>query len=175
MTDTSGPNLRANDPHSRQPVHFDCLIYEGLSELTWWGSRLFTEPVRVAGSAVFNGDYYDVSYTMHGIMHMTCSRCLEDICVPLEKSFSRIAMEADDSISPWGDTILLDDGNLDVAAMASADLLLEMEGVFLCRDDCPGLCPVCGKHKDLSCGCDPNPPDPRFDALRELLNKDNDE
>ena len=163
-------DIRAKDKHDRKPTHFECTL--DLSALTRWGAHPFPQPVRISGNAVFNGDYYEISYTVHGISHAACSRCLEDIHTTLEQSFTRTAMEADDSVSPWGDTIALSDGMLDVTAMVSADLLLEMEGIPLCRDDCPGLCSVCGKHKDIPCGCETVPPDPRFDALRELLNND---
>ena len=41
----------------------------------------------------------------------------------------------------------------------------------LCRDDCKGLCPVCGKDLNTgACGCDPTEIDPRFESLRALVN-----
>ena len=166
-------DIRAKDKHDRKPVGFACTL--DLSKLTRWGAPLFPKPVELSGEAAFNGDYYEISYTVRGELHAVCSRCLADICTDFSQTIKRTAMEADDSVSPWGDTIALSDGMLDVIAMVSADLLLDMEGIPLCREDCPGLCPVCGKHKDECCGCETQPPDPRFDALRKLLNNDTDE
>jgi uncharacterized protein len=150
-------DIRAKDKHDRAPVGFECGL--DLSELTRFGEKLFPQTVRISGSAAFNGDYYDVSYTAQSILHTVCSRCLKDMQTPFSRSFSRVAMEADDELSPWGETITLHDGILDVPAMVSADLLLEMEGVVICREDCPGLYHLC--PADM--------PDPRFDALRELM------
>jgi len=161
-------DIRAKDKHDNTPAGFGCTL--DLSMLTRWAAHPFPEPVIISGEAAFNGDYYEISYTANTTMQSICSRCLDDIRMPVERSFSHIAMEADDSISPWGDTVVLEDGTLDVTEMVSADLLLEIEGIPLCREDCPGLCPVCGKINDDSCGCETTPPDPRFDALRELLN-----
>ena len=43
----------------------------------------------------------------------------------------------------------------------------------LCREDCKGLCPVCGKDlNDGDCGCDRTERDPRFESLRALFNDD---
>jgi uncharacterized protein len=39
----------------------------------------------------------------------------------------------------------------------------------LCREDCRGLCPVCGVNRNReTCACVTNWVDPRFDALRRL-------
>ena len=150
-------DIRARDKFDRAPVSFQCGL--DLSGLFRFGENLFPHTVQISGSAVYTGDYYDVSYTAQGISHTVCSRCLADMQTPFSKSFVHVAMEADDGRSPWSDTVTLHDGKLDVLEMARADLLLEMEGVLLCSKDCPGLMHLC--PADL--------PDPRFDALRKLM------
>jgi uncharacterized protein len=150
-------DIRAKDKHDRAPVNFRREL--DLSELFRFGEKLFPQAVVISGSAAFTGDYYDISYTAQGILHTACSRCLKDMQTPFSKSFRHIAMEADDNRSPWSETITLHDGMLDVAEMASGDLLLEMEGVALCREDCPGLLHLCPAES----------PDPRFDPLRAFM------
>ena len=45
-------------------------------------------------------------------------------------------------------------GHLDISALCTGDLLLLLEGVMLCGDDCKGLCPQCGADRNISgCGC----------------------
>jgi uncharacterized protein len=40
----------------------------------------------------------------------------------------------------------------------------------LCREDCPGLCPQCGKPlREGPCDCDFEVEDDRFTSLRQLL------
>jgi uncharacterized protein len=39
----------------------------------------------------------------------------------------------------------------------------------LCRDDCRGLCPVCGGNRNLvACACAQRTPDPRLAVLKDL-------
>ena len=48
----------------------------------------------------------------------------------------------------------------------------EMAAVMqpLCREDCPGLCPACGKDLTVTtCSCDRAPKDPRWAALAAVL------
>lgn len=43
----------------------------------------------------------------------------------------------------------------------------------VCREDCKGLCPVCGKDLNKGdCDCDTTYRDPRFESLRALFNDD---
>ena len=39
----------------------------------------------------------------------------------------------------------------------------------LCREDCPGICPRCGRPgAEADCGCAPVAGDPRWEALKKL-------
>ena len=52
------------------------------------------------------------------------------------------------------------------------ELLLDMEMTVLCREDCKGLCPKCGKNlNDGDCGCDRREIDPRLAVLQEFLDR----
>lgn len=47
---------------------------------------------------------------------------------------------------------------------------LELPQRYLCREDCRGLCPTCGKNlNEGPCGCREDNGDPRMDVLRRLL------
>lgn len=66
-------------------------------------------------------------------------------------------------------------GGIDLEELAYGELVLEVDPILLCREDCKGLCPRCGrKHEECLCG--PETPDaltdqgdPRLQALRDLL------
>ena len=49
--------------------------------------------------------------------------------------------------------------------------MLALPGKILCRTDCAGLCPQCGVRLDPDSehDCALAVPDPRWDALRKLL------
>lgn len=103
-----------------------------------------------------------------------CSRCLRDIEVPLDLEIDEEALPSIDL-----DTGLpIDWSDEPDALRLNAHHELELEDAVreaiqlaepiapLCRDDCPGLCPVCGA--DLSLGSHEHEPDldPRLEALR---------
>jgi len=60
--------------------------------------------------------------------------------------------------------------DLTEAVRQSAVLAIPMKP--LCRQDCAGLCPVCGCNLNLErCGCPPQPIDSRWAKLTKLVNK----
>jgi len=41
---------------------------------------------------------------------------------------------------------------------------------ILCREDCKGVCPVCGQNRnERDCGCDTFVPDPRMAAINTIF------
>ena len=63
----------------------------------------------------------------------------------------------------------IEHGQLDLGPMVREEVLLGVPDAPLCRDDCPGLCPVCGAdlHAD-PCDCDTAVRDERWAALDQL-------
>ena len=77
------------------------------------------------------------------------------------------AEEQDDNV----DLFPLDGDAVDLDEVLSTCFILDMETKFLCREDCKGLCPTCGKNLNLGpCGCRKQV-DPRFAVLEQLLDK----
>jgi len=55
---------------------------------------------------------------------------------------------------------------VDLDPLVREQLLLALPKYPVCREDCKGLCPVCGQNlNDQDCGCDRHVPDPRWAAL----------
>jgi uncharacterized protein len=96
-----------------------------------------------------------------------CMRCLE----PAERQLELDAREID---QPGGGEELsspyLDGEELNVAAWARDALALGLPAQILCREDCLGLCPVCGENLNEAPPdhMHERAPDPRWAALREL-------
>jgi uncharacterized protein len=96
-----------------------------------------------------------------------CMRCLE----PAARRVSVDAREVDqpgegeDLSSPY-----LEGDDLDLNAWARDALALALPARIICREECLGLCPVCGENlNDAEPGHGHEPaPDPRWAALREL-------
>ena len=51
-------------------------------------------------------------------------------------------------------------------------LSLNLSQKFLCKESCKGLCFVCGTNlNENECNCDKDVVDPRFEVIKNLLNK----
>ncbi len=98
-----------------------------------------------------------------------CVRCLEPAASELEidsREVDQPGANDDELRSPY-----VTDGNLDVGRWANDALVLAFPSQPLCREDCAGLCAVCGEslndadpeaHRHESGG------DPRMAKLRDL-------
>ena len=67
-----------------------------------------------------------------------------------------------------------DGERLDLGDVVREQLFLSLPLKRLCREDCRGLCPTCGKNLNTgACGCPPpeEPEDPRLSPLRGLIDK----
>ena len=72
-----------------------------------------------------------------------CFRCLADAELPLS-----LRLREYQATKPEGDedrTEYLEDDRLDLSAWARDAIALALPDQILCREDCAGLCPVCGK------------------------------
>lgn len=73
-----------------------------------------------------------------------CVRCLADIDEPLHTEFNELYAFSSRSVSESG-LILPEDANINLEPVVREYLLVEMPISPLCREDCKGLCPVCGE------------------------------
>jgi uncharacterized protein len=96
-----------------------------------------------------------------------CMRCLEDAGQAVEVDAREIDQPGggEELNSPY-----LDEEQLDVKAWARDALALTLPTQIICREDCLGLCAICGENLNEA-GPDhahEREPDPRWAALREL-------
>lgn len=107
-----------------------------------------------------------VSGTVQGSLAGECGRCLDPITsmfeVDLQELYAYPESEAtEDEVGR------LDGDLLDLEPALRDAVVLGLPLTPLCRDDCPGLCVVCGAKRG-GCGHDAEPDDPRWAALRDL-------
>ena len=101
-------------------------------------------------------------------LHGPCMRCLGDAVVE-----EQLSLREYQATSPGGSDELtvqyLDDDKLDLSAWARDSLALALPNKILCRPDCAGLCPVCGKDLNAEPHVhDEQEADPRWAALAQL-------
>lgn len=103
-------------------------------------------------------------------LHGPCYRCLADAVVDVDVSareYQATSPDTDELRTPY-----LENDQLDLSAWARDALVLELPDKILCRSDCAGLCPVCGRDLNVEPHVhEDEEPDSRWAALAELKGK----
>jgi uncharacterized protein len=125
--------------------HREALDVE-LPAFEFGGQRYVPVPESVPAELVVNrattGTVFSLAFTTR--LHGPCYRCLGDAVleVPIHaREYQAQAPEDDDMRTPY-----LEGDNLDVTAWGRDAVALALPVKILCRPDCAGLCPVCGKN-----------------------------
>lgn len=106
-------------------------------------------------------------------LKMLCDRCLDevkkDFAVTIDE-FIDMAIFESDKIDEINELNYLDDCNIDMDALLEKELMSLVPVQVLCKEDCKGLCKVCGKNLNYeSCDCDDFVPDPRLSVFANIL------
>ena len=109
-----------------------------------------------------------VTTTIHGI----CDRCAaefdRDIDFPIDVVLVT-ELNSEENEDEW--VFPLEGDSADLDDIVRTVFVLNLDSKLLCRDDCKGLCCECGKNlNEGPCLCQKEP-DPRFAALKQLLDK----
>ena len=143
-----------------------------LSDLCYGVSYPGSEPVlaqgtvrNTAGVLVMTGE---ITTRIHGI----CDRCAadfqRDIRFPMDVVLVT-EMADEENEDEWVFPLEADAADLD--DIVRTVFVLNLDSKLLCREDCRGLCHRCGKNlNDGPCSCRKEL-DPRFAALKQLLEK----
>ncbi|HEY4690608.1 MAG TPA: DUF177 domain-containing protein [Anaerolineae bacterium] len=111
-----------------------------------------------------------VAGSLRSALNAECVRCLESFHLPLQ-----IQLEELFAISPGpritDQQYVVDwDGIIDLIPALREQFLLAQPIKPVCRPDCKGLCPNCGKNlNEGACDCSDESIDPRLAALKALL------
>ena len=153
-----------------ESLPFNCSV--DLSDLLYGTCYPVSEPVVAEGTVRNTAGVLVMTGIVRTCIHGVCDRCAADfdrdveipIDVVLVSEFANEENE-DEWVFPLeGDSADLDD-------IVRTVFVLNMDSKLLCKPDCEGLCCKCGKNlNDGPCGCQKEL-DPRFAALRQLLDK----
>lgn len=106
-------------------------------------------------------------------LQMQCDRCLKELEHTFEIAFSHDVIPSMESSEDDSDeTEFMEGYNLDIETLIDNEILLNWPMKILCKDDCKGICKVCGKNlNEGSCGCDDFVPDPRMASIMDIFNQ----
>ena len=111
------------------------------------------------------------------VMKSPCDRCLESASLPIDSDFDLHYRPAEMATS--GEEVELDEDEaemgfyegegLELADVLREFILLQLPMQIVCRQDCKGICPVCGENRNnAACDCRQEPADDRWAALKNL-------
>jgi uncharacterized protein len=127
-------------------------------------------PVAVQGrlQALGDGRFYWQG-TARTVVAGECRRCLTPVETPLQLEIGALfTQDPDAQDDPDSYPVAPDATDIDVTPAVREELVLAAPRYVVCRDDCKGICPQCGK--DLNAGpCDCAPvTDARWQPLKAL-------
>lgn len=98
-----------------------------------------------------------------------CGRCLSSFEQPLQGQFTELYAFSPSSTTESG-LLVPESGKIDLEPIVRDEMLLGIPISPVCRDDCKGLCPICGENlNETNCYHEPEEPDPRLAILKSLI------
>ena len=98
-------------------------------------------------------------------VNIPCDKCLKDVPTEFDINFEQeIDMQAskEDRIKDLDEINYVTGCSLDVEQLVHNEILIHWPLRVLCKEDCRGICPKCGKDwNEGSCDCDQSSPDPQ--------------
>ena len=140
-----------------------------LSDIDFQGIYPFVQPVHVKGEIRSLAEVVSMHATATVVFNGVCDRCAEPfektLTIPMEHVLVTSLGNADND-----ELLLVQNYRLELTTLTVSDVLLDLPSKQLCRKDCKGLCPHCGKNLNEGlCGCRVESGDPRLAVLKQLL------
>ena len=103
------------------------------------------------------------------VLGIPCDRCLKEVDYPVAvKVMEEVDFEHLDKTD--GEYSYLEDKTLDLDVLIFDEVVPKLPSKLLCKEDCKGLCPVCGTNlNEKECGCDRTVADPRMAAIQDIF------
>ena len=153
-----------------ESVPFSCSV--DLSDLLYGTCYPVTEPVLAEGTVRNTAGVLVMTGTVRTCIHGVCDRCAadfdQDVELPIDVVLVR-ELANEENEDEW--VFPLEGDSADLEDIVRTVFVLNVDSKLLCKPDCNGICCRCGKNlNDGPCGCQKEL-DPRFAALRQLLDK----
>ena len=129
----------------------------------------FRTPIDVTATAKNRASLVSLTIRACFSYSRSCDRCSTDFKREMDMLFEHKLAQT-----------LVDDGNddyietpdfkLELDDIVISDILLSLPQKNLCKDDCKGLCQICGKNlNEGDCSCDKREIDPRLEMLKQFM------
>ena len=130
------------------------------------------EPVHVKVGHIRGKELLITAETRLSVM-IPCDRCLEDVKREFELNCVKhvdVGLSDAELTEELDESNFIDGYHLDVDKLLFHEILSSWPTKVLCREDCKGLCNVCGQNLNTgSCNCEDTGLDPRMSVVRDLF------
>lgn len=126
------------------------------------------DALTLKGKLLMNNSIINFNAELQGTVELVCSRCLQKfpyhIDLEINEKFTDNPENKDDEV------IFINNYEVDINKIVENNIILSLPIKKLCREDCKGLCPICGTNLNIStCNCHEENIDPRFAKLKDLF------
>ena len=129
----------------------------------------FENGVSVSGKIIGRNGVLELSAHVEGRFAANCARCLKSLEREISFDFEETLAQETAEVSDRDSVIIFEGNQIDLGEIVISNLLLNLSYKYLCKEDCKGLCPKCGKDLNLGdCGCDLSEIDPRWEKLKNF-------
>ena len=143
-----------------------------LSDLRYGISYPVSEPVQAAGSVRNTAGVLVMTGAISTTLHGVCDRCASDFTSNVEFPLDVVLvteLSNEENEDEW--VFPLEGDSADLEDIIRTVFVLNMDSKLLCKPNCKGICGGCGRNLNVeACSCQKEL-DPRFAALRQLLEK----
>jgi uncharacterized protein len=134
-------------------------------------------PVTLGFDIYKDNDHFRLVGRVQTTLELPCSRCVEPFDWPIDAAFD---LRYQPQPAPAGGdereiaeddltTAFYEGDTIDLGQLMREQFYLSLPMKPLCRDDCRGLCPMCGANLNKAqCDCRRDWDDPRFAVLKKL-------
>ena len=131
---------------------FDFSVPE--EQLAFIRGYVFHTPVQVTGSIENHAGAVVLNLQIAFSLLVTCDRCLKEFVREFSYDTEHMVVRSLHDEENEENYVIAKAESIDIAEIAVADLLLELPSKMLCKEDCKGLCPVCGCDRNVTeCNC----------------------
>lgn len=147
-----------------ESISFDLGPFSDQSE----ENGILVSSLRFFGEAKNLNDSIHLTGTVTGTLTAPCARCL----VSVERLLSaEVDFPVVTSAEESEEEVLLAEGQkVDLLSLMQETVITQMPLRLLCKEDCKGLCPKCGKDLNTEkCSCEHKEIDPRLQGLADFF------
>ena len=130
--------------------------------------RMLESALKEENAAVFVKGRVDID------VMIPCARCLEEVRTPIRFDIDKKLTVREEGLvdEEMEEPDYLIGFELDVDKLVYAEILVNWPMRVLCKDDCKGICKVCGMNLNKgACSCQRTELDPRMAAIQDIFNR----